>query len=404
MFAILVLLVAFVNIGYAKQIPARDIKKENYMKFIYDAKEESKIDCINYEIWIEEEDYNNADYTKQNMDGDYSETFLYKLIFKKNNETIKNSLVFFNGWIYGTDNDGRIIKDGICSYKGKHYISKGQRGIAIEESDRIITINNKKYYVDKNANVFTGDKLFLKDTGIEYTFNKDHEIIERKEEFSIIEKNGNQYISNYEKYNLDFYVVDKKGYLIEADGKIKKFGYEKPTFVEFKTYNNGKEEINLRRFVGDSFYINSEQRINLYLSNDKTGMVAFDDKGFLVKNKPYRAHYEDLSGAYILYDITGKEIEGEEGLYEVNGKMYYKKGVFNGEIANNEFYKDKKDNMYYADENSELVKNKTIANIFVFDNEYKLTNNYDIKNMESYIAARFSFFNNYVRYFNLVNN
>lgn len=401
-FSIAFCIMGLESICYAEQILVKDVKKEEWMKLVYDVNEDSKIDCINYDIYIEEDDYNRADYTCQNMDGDYSDTFLYKLIFKKNNAIIKNDIVFFNGCIYGTNEKGQIIKDGLCKYKGKYYVSQGKRGIVLEDNDRIITIANKKYYVDKNANVYTGNKLFLKETGIEYVFNSNHEIVERNEVFNIVEKDGDKYIKNYDKYDLDFYVVDKKGYLIEKNGKVKKFNYKEPTFVEFKTYENGKEVSNLRRFEGDSFYVNGIMRINLYLSNNRQGLVAFDDNGFLVKNKPYKWHGDDLTTSFCLYDKVGKEVLGEEGMYELDGKMYYKKQDYNGDALNSELHVDKKGKVFYADENCELAKNKTIANIFTFDNEYKLVNHYNIQNTFS-IASRYPFYNNYIKYFRLVN-
>ena len=389
-------------ICYAKEISVSDVKKEKTMKFIYDANDSDKLDCINYDICIEEDDYNKAEYTRQNIDGDYSESFLYKLVFKKNNQILRNSLVFFNGYIYGTDDEGHIIKDDICNYNGKYYVSQGQRGIVLKENDRILNIGNKKYYVDENANVFTGQKLFLKETGIEYIFNDNYEIIERNEVFSIEEKNGDRYIKNYDKYKLDFYVIGGKGYLIEGNGKIKKFDYKQPTFVEYKSYDNGKEVSNLRRFDGDSFYVNNSLRIKLYLSNEKQGLVAFDNNGFLVRGRSYKTHRESVTESYKLYDQVGKEIEGDEGIREIDGKTYYKKQDYNSDALNSELHVDKNGNVYYADKNCELIKNKTIANIFTFDKDYKLVNNYNIKSTFS-IAANYSFFNNYISYFRIVN-
>ena len=89
------------------------------------------------------------------------------------------------------------------------------------QNEGVSTLDGKEYYIDKNGHVFNGEKLFIKEEGSDYLFNKNHEIIEKREVFSIYEKDGDKYIDNFDKYDLDYYLVDGKGYIVEKMVKLK---------------------------------------------------------------------------------------------------------------------------------------------------------------------------------------
>ena len=382
------------NNSFCNEILVKDYLKEKTFDFIYKNEKDYLLDIINYEISIDEK-YKEYLPVRPESLWEYNTMEYFKYLkLKKNNEVLKNQLVYFNGCIYGTDENGYLVLSGLFNYKDKKYLIHKDIGVRLDEQECLVENEGVKYYLDENSNVYEGEKLFIKYKGKEYFFNDKHEFIEEKDAFSIEERNGEKYIKNYDKYNLDFYVVDGKGYFIEKDGKVKKFEEYNHKFLEYNVKNEkGVEETRHRFFAEDGFYVNSIRLIKIFYSKYNEYPIAFDKEGYVVKNKIYKVI------DYRMYDEVGLEVKPEEGVVYYNDKAYYNKASY-GDFLKYAIYGDYNRGFYFAKKNLELVKNKTIANIFEFGPDYKLIGSENMSNMG--IASYVRYFNKFIKYYYII--
>ena len=102
---------------------------------------------------------------------------------------------------------------------------------------------------------------------------------------------------------------------------------------------------------------------------------------------------------YRMYDEVGLEVKPEEGVVYYNDKAYYNKASY-GDFLKYAIYGDYNRGFYFAKKNLELVKNKTIANIFEFGPDYKLIGSENMSNMG--IASYFRYFNKFIKYYYII--
>ena len=374
----------------------------------------------------------NYDYESENLIKENSDKEIVNKILKKNSEkiiddnivfinpefddynTYNNSpyygfdIAFYNGKIYGIDSENKIVKNGtiyvLYDYELKCYTyicyDTNDFGEIINESSKVM-----KYYVNtKNTEYFDYEKYLKKENIGKKNFYLNYLINEYKDfDYDCTDEVRNNVLYNKSKTLVYFYLYDS-GFerLYHSDWAVVFDYYEAlPSDLKLELkYNN--EFVTDYEWTGNTLYFFSDGLIandGIFEINEKK--YLFDELGRLVKSSTYTLD----SGDTYLADSEGILITGS-GLHNVSKKNFnYKdqKVPFDSEISYyylnsnntcvvNSFIIDG-ENIYFADKDGKLIRNRAFLNRYYFDDRCRLTNVSDF-NIE--------YETNYIKYYDSI--
>lgn len=327
-------------------------------------------------------------------------------IYKVGGEILKQKLIYLDGKIYGTDNEGKISKNSICIDRYGNYYLTNENGEVdalnmqyghFFKMDNvnypyIIDSDRKQYLLNTDGSIksdyYTSEYAIDRINGLLIRFNDDLSIAQKyhiKDTKAIGDEwhIGHRIVlvdCDYDEniiYHLQRFVNKNKVVTTDNKKMYVKVRDDDSNDSDIDISKSGKgfvkEDNNKKRFYNDDASICYS---GIYNINGKK--YVFDENGYLVKNDNFfgflandngilieerglvklgNHYYINDNNDYFLFDVErGFNLSDcslcINSFYKIDNKIYYCKE--NGQIAQNEWITDR----YYFDENGILTIGK----------------------------------------------
>lgn len=213
----------------------------------------------------------------------------YDKIFKKNDNIIANSFIYYDGFVYGTNEKGMINREGIS------YDAKMNAYLNDEIGKPIFTVGEvkfrkKSYFLNDNYTVCQEDEYLDKRFNKTIYFNKDKTISK------IIDNMKGEDIKNNEKKEC----VIKR----QAERNVNIYAYDKNgKQLESKTHKVTEYKKNFIIIDGDA-----------YIISNKKGSALFHDCFVKFSQVPSKYYYVNMDGVVVKNKTIDKYTFDKEGL------------------------------------------------------------------------------------------
>lgn len=333
-------------------------------------------------------------------------------IYKIDGKILQQKLIYVGGKIYGTDNEGKIAKNVICSDRyGNKYLTNenGEVDILNVQFDHFFKMSYVKYPYITGEN---GKKFLL---NIDGTINKDY----YTSKYTIDRNNGllirfNDDLSIAEKYNIKDTITIRDEWNVATNRNDKPVKYR---IVDVECDYDDNLKYGLKKFINhNKIVVTDNKKMYIKVTDDKDHNSNIDirkkGKGFVKEdNDKMRFYNDDASICHSgIYNINGKKYVFDDDGYLVKNGNYFvflanNDGILVEEKGlvkignsyyinddNDEFFLDiekgynlancslcintfhKIDNaIYYCKENGQCAKNEWITDRYYFDKNGKLT-------------------------------